>query len=189
MEHAPVAGASADNMPVVSRFCPLNTAPLIATAVLRGFLFSAMLKQYDKAAEFMVVGFKRGWLLKEVAAAIGVDPYDDDQRAEMAKACPFMPAEYWHYKRPVRAFVAVEWPRMSDFMLKHEDAPQKLLSVLPALKKSAALGVKHGTKRSKADLAEMRATRRDYRANAISYAASRESFKSNQRSAWGVCKA
>ena len=52
-----------------------------------------MLKQYDKAAEFMVVGFKRGWLLKEVAAAIGVDPYDDDQRAEMAKACPFMPAQ------------------------------------------------------------------------------------------------
>jgi hypothetical protein len=68
-------------MPVVSRFCPLNTAPLIATAVLRGFLFSAMLKQYDKAAEFMVVGFKRGWLLKEVAAAIGVDPYGFCPRA------------------------------------------------------------------------------------------------------------
>lgn len=152
-------------------------------------MLSAMLKQYDKAAEFMVVGFKRAWLLKEVAAAIGVDPHDDEQRAEMVKACPFMPAEYWHYKRPVRAFFAVEWPKMSDFMLKHEDAPQKLLSVVPALKKSVAAGVKHGTKRSKDDLAEMRATRREYRANAISYTASREAHRSNQRSAWNVCKA
>lgn len=139
----------------------------------------------SKLAEWLVIGFKRAWLMKDVLSAAGLFNQDI---AALHEQFRFMPPDAHSLNRPVRAFVAAEWPKLNAFLCTHEADAQKMLSVIPQIVKLKAKGVR-GMVRSVADQREQTKTKKEWRAHSTSSRLSLAAFRSNQRSAWGVCKA
>lgn len=138
----------------------------------------------EKLAEWLVIGFKRAWRMRDVyvAACLG-----DEDCAAVHERHRFMPPNNYSINRPVRAFFAAEWPKLNAFLCKHEADPAKLLSVVPQLVRLTARG-NRGEVRAARDILDMRNERKQARAVSKSYSLSRDAFKTNQRSAWSVCK-
>lgn len=148
-----------------------------------------MLQQHDKAAEWLLIGFVKCWRMWQVASAIGVDTNSKEQMEALCAAAPFMPPDdRQNYARPVRAFVAAEWPKLADWLLKHESNPDAISRAAEQVKRLKAKGVR-GCVRSKDDIREQRQTKKDLRAATTSYREHRSAFKTHGRSAWNTCKA
>jgi hypothetical protein len=147
-----------------------------------------MLEQYDKAAEMLLVGFVKAWRLCDVAAAVGVDSLDSEQIGRLAASCPFLPSITYSYKRPVRAFVVSEWPKLADYLMRNEGSAAKVLAVVPQLKKLKASNAAPVSLLSGDDKNFAAKTRREYRLTATANEAARKQQKSTQRGAWNVCK-
>lgn len=137
-----------------------------------------------KVAEWLLIGFKRAWLMKDVYVAAGLGGEDC---AAVHERHRFMPPDNFSINRPVRAFFAAEWPKLNAFLCKHEADAAKVLSVIPQLERLTAKG-NRGEVRGVRDILDMRQERRELRAVSKSYGLSRDAFKTNQRSAWNVCK-
>jgi hypothetical protein len=139
----------------------------------------------ETLATWLLIGFKRGQNLREVLWACGFSK--DVDFADLHERFPFMPAAAWRYSRPVRAFVAAEWPKLNAFLVANENDPEKMARLPAQLVRLVSVSA-HMPRQSKADAVERAKDKRDYRAAAASYGLSRDAFKSNRRSAWNVCK-
>lgn len=138
----------------------------------------------ERLAEWLIVGFKRGWKLRDVYVASGLSDVPCEVVHERYQ---FMPPDNFSISRPVRAFFAAEWPKLNTFLCNHEGDAQKMLSVVPQLVRLVAKG-KRGEVRGPRDILDMRKERKTSRAVSTSYGISRDAFKTHQRSAWSVCK-
>ncbi len=147
-----------------------------------------MLEQHDKAAEMLLIGFVKAWRLCDVAAAVGVDSLDAEQVSRLAASCPFLPSVTYSYKRPVRAFVVSEWPKLAEYLMRNEGSAEKVLSVVPQVKKLKASNAKPTSLLSSDDKNFGAKTRREYKLTAAANEAARKQQKSTQRGAWNVCK-
>lgn len=143
-----------------------------------------------RAAEMLLVGFVRALEMRNVAALAGYDVSDEEQLTRMGDECPFLRINRYERRTPVRAFVANHWPKLADYLVANEKNPKKVLAVAAKVAKLSCDPEKHsGSRFSYQDLKEIRDAREAMSANSSSYRLSREAFKSNQRSAWNVCKA
>ena len=147
-----------------------------------------MLEQCDNAAEMLLVGFVKAWRLCDVAAAVGVDSMDADQIVRLAASCPFLPSTTYNYKRPVRACVVSEWPKLADYLMRNEGSAAKVLAVVPQLKKLKASNATPVSLLSRDDKNYAAKTRREYKQTATANEAARKQQASTQRGAWNVCK-
>lgn len=142
-----------------------------------------------RAAEMLIVGFAKALMVRNVAAMAGYDPDDPDSVQKMSEECPFLAVNKYEIHRPIRAFVVSNWPKLADFLTKHEGDSAKLLSVVDqVVRLKRKPGEKSARLLRKEDYAEAMATRRQLAAASFSYGASRDAFKTHQRSAWNVCK-
>lgn len=104
---------------------------------------------------------------------------------ETTSRLPWMPVSGHHYGLSVREFVGRMYPKLSAWLIAKDcDAARlRCADQLPKLKAKAK-----ADKVSAEDRKEMRAAGSDYRTAMSSYGISRDAFKTNQRSAWNVCK-
>lgn len=137
----------------------------------------------EKVAEWLIIGFKRAWTLRDVYAAIGSDSEPCEDVHERHR---FMPPNNYSINRPVRAFFAAEWPKLNAFLCKHEGDAAKMLSVIPQMVRLTAKGAR-GEVRAAADVIDMRKERKESRAVTQSYRLSRAAFKTHGAD-WNVCK-
>ena len=139
-------------------------------------------------AEWLVLGFKRAWLMRQVCGAAELPDYwTPDGAAALHARIPFLPANEHLYFKPARAYIAAEWPNLSRFLLAHERDPVKLLSVVPQIVRLTSAS-KASSPRSAADRKENGdATKELRRVEAANHAARRQQL-STQRGAWNVCK-
>lgn len=141
-----------------------------------------------RAAEMLLVGYVRAWSMGQVLANIIPKGEIGLQDIEgLHAAAPFMPPVFWAYKRTARELVALNWPKLNEWLLKHEGDPAKVLSVADQVAR-LKWKPKHGDYRTAEDKREAKQVRDMNRQAATSYALSRKLFKTNQRSAWNVCK-
>lgn len=117
---------------------------------------------------------------------------DSDKDALITKAhaeYPWMPETKYMFTRgkKVRQFVGGHYPKLSAWLFDRPDDLSRLKCAVQVqrLKRPA----KPVTLRASEDQREMRKARSDQRAASASYRLARDAFKSNQRSAWNVCKA
>ena len=143
----------------------------------------------DKAAEWLLIGFIKHWRMAEVAEALGVAVASDEALAKLAHQCPFLPSSHWQYKRPVRAYVASEWPKLGRWLMDHESNPVRCLTVVPQLMRLSWSGTTKSGYLSAADKAQGSAARKDLSATDAGNRARYAQRKSHGRSAWNVCKA
>lgn len=145
----------------------------------------------SKAAKFFVVAWCKDWTLMQYVGAVFERPFGNikDWEAfvsEATNAIPWLPHEGRQYSYTVRSFVGSAYPKLSEWLWRQQDDVQRLKCAeqIPKLRTTGKL-----TLVKDEDRQEMRATSKNYRQAKFSYGASREAFKSNQRSAWNVCKA
>lgn len=137
-----------------------------------------------KLAEWLVIGFARHQRLLDVVVSAGLGGEDF---ARIKEAAPFFPSSAIRAKTPVRAYVAQCWPKLSEFLLRNSDNPQKMLSVVPQLMKLKANEERQQVL-SAADVYENAKASREMRRTQTLHSISRTAFKTHGRSAWNVCK-
>lgn len=148
-----------------------------------------MSPQYEKLAEWLLIGHAKSWPMYRVMEAVGADNFSEVDRAEAHKVCPAMPPPeaYWCYVTPVRAYVRANWPKLSDWLMANEANPQKMMGVLPQVQKLRSKGAQQ--RADSADRAEIAKDKAALKKADTAYHMSREAFKTHRRSAWNVCKA
>jgi hypothetical protein len=149
----------------------------------------------DQAAKFIVVAWVKDWgmrtLLETLDGATG--DVTEGRLGEMADALPFMPTHlHWYIANrgrgvSCRQFVADCYPRLADALWAANDNAARL-KLAPQIERLKAGNVRASSRFSKSDMAEGATARREMRQAITSYRQSRDSFKTHQRSAWGVCK-
>jgi len=143
----------------------------------------------NRAAQMLMVGFCKHWLMSTVAQAVEqTDLADDDECARLHERARCLPSDWYEYKRPARAFVISQWPKLGAYLLKHEKDTEKVLSLVPQVERLTWKRKEQAQLHSKEDRYEAAKARRDAKVQGIDYELSRSAFKSNQRSAWNVCK-
>lgn len=145
----------------------------------------------EQAAKYLVVGWCKRWSLMLYVETIlgrkvGVIGDWDAFADEVRRAYPWMPVNAHHYTRDVREYVGGMWPKLSAWLFSRKDDASRLgcageVQKLRAKARAAKVGDE--------DRKEMKIAGRDGRIAAASYRMSRDAFKTNQRSAWNVCKA
>jgi hypothetical protein len=143
----------------------------------------------QKVAEWLLIGYIKHWTMSDVPAALGVVRTREEELLELSKACPFMPSSFWQYQRPVRAFVASEWPKLNKWLLDHESNPAKCLACVPEIMKLACSNTTKGGFLSDSDKEDGRVARVALRVTRAGNAARRAQRASNSRGAWNTCKA
>jgi len=141
-----------------------------------------------KVAEWLVIGFVKHWRMGQITSALGVDLEDDAAMVEFSNAYPFLPSSKWQYRAPVRAFVASQWPKLGEWLLKHESNPVSCLAVVPKIVGLKCSQTNKSTFIDKKDLADGERTRLAMKITKASNAARRTQRLSSQRGAWNVCK-
>jgi hypothetical protein len=142
----------------------------------------------EKVAEWMIVGFVRCWTWKDVAAALGVNVSNNDEIDAIVKATTFTPRNrFVWFKKPIRAHINHEWPKLYEYMLRHESEPHRLLALIPQILRLKARDVR-GDRLSSDDSAEAARNSRFINMTNAANKAARLQQLSTQRSAWNVCK-
>ena len=146
----------------------------------------------EEVATWLVVGFKRCWLLREVLDACGLPAVDSpEDAAAMHEKYPFLPALIWSYvgrnSTPVRALVSFEWPRLHQFLDANTTHPEKLALAPKQIVKLRCRDVQRlaQTKEDKKEAARNKYVQNRASASSVVLTNAR---KSHGRSAWNVCK-
>lgn len=145
----------------------------------------------NRAAQMLLVGFCKHWSMSTVANAVGhINLTDNDNCARLHERAPCLPSDWFEYRRPARAFVLSQWPKLGAYLLKHENDRAKVLALIPQVERlTCKAGVGRATSlHSSRDRYEAEKARREARIQRIDYELSRTAYKSNQRNAWNVCK-
>lgn len=145
----------------------------------------------EEVALWLVVGFKRSWLLRHVLDACGLVVETKEDAAAMHDRYPFLPALFWSYvgrsSTPVRALISAEWPRLHAFLDRNANNPEKLKQAPRQIVKLKCLDItRHSV--SADDRKAWTKTKRDLRIKEAGLSAARDQRKSHGRSAWNVCK-
>ena len=140
------------------------------------------------AAQMLLVGFQRSWLMSVVFDAIGSKYENDSDVNGLHAIAPFMPCAKWQLKTPVRAYIASQWPKLSGWLIANSDKPEKLLTVIPQIERLTAKAT-HATRLTDDDKKEGKIIRRDARQVSGSNSIAKSIQLSTQRSAWNTCKA
>lgn len=142
-----------------------------------------------RAAEFLVVAWCKDWTLGKYLNCVLECPGEElGQMVDRAvEAYPWLPTAWRAYKTPVRVFIGGAYPKLSRWLFSRPDDISRLQCAAQIQR------LKHPKKYAAAvsdpDREEMIASKREEAASRASYRLSREAFKTNQRSAWSVCKA
>lgn len=147
----------------------------------------------EDLAKWMIVGFTRCWLMRDVLLAAGLPPIDSQEDADSLHAHnQFMPANYWNYGgkcgTPVRAFIMEQWPKLHAYLDRNHGNAEKLARVIPELVKLKARGVRVKSRHSASDDKEFRQAKLELQRVTTANRAARAQQLSTQRSAWNVCK-
>lgn len=142
-----------------------------------------------KVAEWLLIGYIKHWPMSDVSAALGIWRTNAEELAALSEACPFMPRSFWQYQRPVRAFVASEWPKLNQWLLDHEGNPANCLTCVPEIMKLECSNTTKGGFLSDSDKEEGRVAKRALKVTRAGNAARRAQRASTSRSAWNTCKA
>ena len=150
-----------------------------------------MVKPEDVAL-WLVVGFKRSWLLRQSIEAAGLPAVNtEEDAAALHKAYPFLPALRWSYlgraSTPVRAFISAEWPRLFAYLDTNASKPEKLAKAPAQIVKLTCRDARRGTLTA-ADKREAKVTRYRQKSKEAGLKAATAQRKSHGRSAWNVCK-
>ena len=142
----------------------------------------------NRFAQMLVVGFHKHWFLSTVAAAAGMPCIEAEECQAIQAVAPFMPDAWVHYRRPVRAFVAGEWPKLSAYLLAHEKDVGKLLATVPQIERLTASGREPASNLSRQDRKEAGLHSKRLRHQKIDSAITGRAYESNLRGAWSTCK-
>jgi hypothetical protein len=137
------------------------------------------------AAQMLLVGFCKHWKMATVYGAIGSST---DEVAEVNALAEFMPMHAWQLNTPVRAYIAAQWPKLSEWLLANDGNPKKLLTVIPQIERLKSKAV-HASKLNADDVKEAAKDRAAARNIHASNRLARSQQLSTQRGAWNVCKA
>ena len=139
-------------------------------------------------AEMLVVGFVKHWRLSTVADAAGMPCVEADECEAIHAVAPFMPPGWVSYRRPVRAYIAGEWPKLSAHLLAHAAEPAKLLATVPQIERLTLSGRGPASNLSQEDRAEAAKLSRQRRNQRGDAAITGRAYESTLRGAWGTCK-
>ena len=139
------------------------------------------------AALMLLRAFRQGFRVAAIPDAMGMPCETDEQCSELHRLIPFLPASEWVYRRPVRALVATQWPKLSAYIIKHEGNPEKLIEVIPQIERLVARS-ECNTATTNNELREFYRTRDNLRQVTTANHAARRQQESTQRSAWNICK-
>ena len=141
-----------------------------------------------RCAEMLIVGFQKHWRLLDMLWAIGESCESEEDAKRIHAKHAFLPENEWIYRRPVRAYVADEWPKLNEFLLKHTGNPERMLSAAAQVNRLTSSSMRGAPIRSNADKAEMNKANRGSRRHRLEHQLSMTAQRSNQRGAWNVCK-
>jgi hypothetical protein len=143
----------------------------------------------NRAAQMLLVGFCKHWLVGTAAQAVEqVDLSDDAECVKLHERAPCLPANRYEYRRPARAFVLSQWPKLGAYLLKHEKDPEKVLALIPQVEKLMWKPNVRTQLHSREDRTAAAKAQREAKVQQADYRLSRDVFKTAQRSAWNVCK-
>lgn len=142
-----------------------------------------------KAAEYFVVAWCKNWSMSQYLHTVTEIDYGGDLLPLLDMAVeeyPWLTKFGKAYKHSVREFVGGAYPKLNDWLWSRKDdlARLKCAAQVERLKPAILRGFVRAD-----DRAEMKASTRDLAAADAAYRASRDAFRTNQRSAWNVCKA
>jgi hypothetical protein len=143
-----------------------------------------------RAAEYLVVAWCKEWTLGTYLDVIAEENVHNDLRGKLevlTEQFPWLPAAYAPYHKGVRDVIAGAYPKLSDWLWSRKTDAERL-KCAPQIERLKCHGLQRGYV-SAADRAEMVESRQAESAASSSYRLSRAAFKTNQRSAWNVCKA
>lgn len=148
-----------------------------------------------RAAEYFVVAWCKQWTLTEYLKVVlerqklcefGKDEFQG-VLDEACAAYPWLPNDYRAYPRSVRVVVGTTYPKLSAWLFARDDDVSRLKCAAQIEKLRGP--VTPTPMFREADREEFKAARREMRQATTSWRAARDAFKTNQRSAWNVCKA
>lgn len=148
-----------------------------------------------RAAEYFIVAWCKEWTLTEYLKVVLERPKlcefgQGEFQGVLDEACaayPWLPKDYRAYPRTVRVVVGATYPKLSAWLFARNDDVARL-KCAPQVEKLCC-PEKPKPIFSDADRTEFKAARAGLRQATTSWRAARDAFKTNQRSAWNVCKA
>lgn len=145
-----------------------------------------------KAADYFVVAWCKNWtLLDYINAILEGAPRESLQEAvELARTiAPWLPELHFNaglFSQGVKEFVLRAYPSLSDWLWKQKADIDRLKCAGQLLKLKPPAKLRGRV--TDEDRREMKSASRGERQASTSYRASRDAFKTHQRSAWSVCK-
>ena len=149
----------------------------------------------EQAAKFFIVAWVKNWNLRMLLDTLdgSVGEVTDARIDALVSAFTFMPKDLHCYITnhgcglPVKQVVSSAFPKLNDALwnCSGDSARLALSAQVARIKTPDKL---HHSRFSTLDRSEIANTRSKLRQTTTSYRASRDAFKSNQRSAWNVCK-
>ena len=134
-----------------------------------------------KAAEWLVVGFVKCWGFKMLDIQIM------QNTGKHSNEYAFLPdSPYWRGNSPVRAYVAQNFPKLNDFLIKA--TPQQQIAVAEKICSLKCKGDRPKGALNKSEYAEVYKDKKEAMAETESFKLSRESFKRSSGTDWKTCK-
>lgn len=146
------------------------------------------MKTKNYSAQMLLVGFHKSWLMSTVFDASGFSRDSESDIHFAREVAPFLPSEVWQLKTPVRAYVAAQWPKLSEWLIRNGSDKSKMLSVIPQIEKLKSKST-HAKMLDIDDVREASRHRAKSRQIHASNAIARSIQESTQRGAWNTCKA
>lgn len=141
-----------------------------------------MIKSERDVATYFLIGYQKGWNFMMLSDALGV------QIGDLMGKYKFLPSEFWAVKKSIRSFVATQWPKLSEYLIKHEKDPARMNRVIDQVVRLKSSSDRYGMSRSAEDAKEFAATGEEIRRVNAANRLARDIQKSTQRGAWNVCK-
>lgn len=143
-----------------------------------------------KAADYLVVAWCKEWPLWQYLNAIMERQLGEGDLTqavnEASAAFPWLTTQVHAYKRNTREFVAGAYPKLNTWLWDRPDDISRL-KCSSQIERLRCPDFLRGYV-SANDRSELKQSKRVLRQATTSYRASRDAFKTHQRSAWNVCK-
>lgn len=161
-----------------------------------GFFIGASMLTLQSAAKYLIVAWVKDWRMRTLLDVLDgrTDEITEARLNAVVDVIPFMPLDFHYYLASggrgilTRRYIAESFKRLSDLLWSASDNAARLKLAAQIERLKAPHGIVLSSRFDRGDLNMMARTRSNLRQSTTSYRASRESFKTHQRSAWSVCK-
>ena len=134
-----------------------------------------------KAAEWLVVGFVKCWGFKMLDIRIM------EETGKHSNEYAFLPDSiYWRGNAPVRGYIAQNFPKLNEFLIKA--TPQQQIAVAAKICNLKCKGDRPKGALNQSEYAEVRKDKKAAIAETASFRLSRESFTRSNGTGWKTCK-